>query len=168
MRIPGAVALYKQALPLTFNGLAIGNDLSNRTSVVSASTSWTIWYDPVTGENRRSSAADGLLWAADQQRDSLTVLTTHKVARVLLDESMTATGVSFACFNGSSPSPDLFSVYAAKGVILSAGSLGSGPILERSGIGRADILSAAGVKQVVDLPGVGANLIVRVMPSASY
>lgn len=158
MRIPGAVALYKRALPLIFPGLTIGDDLSNRTSVVSASTSWTIWYDPVTGKNRRSSAADGLLWAANQQRDCLTVLATHKVAKVVFDEAMTATGVSFASNNGSSPSPNLFNVYASKGVILSAGSLASGPILERSGIGRADILSAAGVKQMVDLPGVGSNL----------
>ncbi|KAH8898782.1 GMC oxidoreductase [Thozetella sp. PMI_491] len=157
MRIPGAIELFKQSLPQAFPGLTIGNDLSNRTSVVSASTSWTIWYDDVTGKLRRSSAADGFLWAADQQRDCLTLLSSHKVAKVLFDEDLVATGVSFVPNDGSS-APANFSAYAAKGVILSAGSLASGPILERSGIGRKDILNAAGVDQLIDLPGVGSNL----------
>ena len=61
MRIPKAQALYNGALPLVFNGLTIGDDLSNRSTIQAASTSWTIWYDPVTGKNRRSSAADALL-----------------------------------------------------------------------------------------------------------
>jgi hypothetical protein len=164
MRIPGAIQLYKQALPLAFTGLIIGNDLSNRISVVSASSSWTIWYDPVTGKNRRSSAADGLLWAPDQQRDHLTVLATHKVAKVFFDKHMTAKGVEFLPSNSSS-STNVFKAYAAKAVILSAGALASAPILERSGIGKASILKAAGVKPLVDLPGVGSNLNVIFLPS---
>ena len=161
MRIPGAIAIYKKALPLVFPGLNIGNDLSNRTSVVSASSSWTIWYDPVTGKNRRSSAADGLLWAPSQQRRSLTVLATHKVDRVLFDKSTRATGVVLvrnANETGNSSASQPVKVFAAKEVILSAGSLASAPILERSGIGRDIILKAAGVKQLVELPGVGSNL----------
>ncbi|KAG6009977.1 hypothetical protein E4U21_000748 [Claviceps maximensis] len=157
MRIPGAVKLYKEALPHAFPGLSISNDLSNRSSVVSASTSWTIWHDPVTGEMKRSSAADALLWAPGQQRSSLTVLANHTVDKVHLDQSLRANGVRF--------SPTLFRnskqqyvVKAAKSVILSAGALASAPILERSGVGKASVLSAAKVKQVVHLPGVGANL----------
>ncbi|KAH8901341.1 GMC oxidoreductase [Thozetella sp. PMI_491] len=158
MRIPRAVSLFKQALPLVFSGLNVGDDLSNRTSVVSASTSWTIWYDPVTGKNRRSSAADGLLWAANQQRNLLTVLANHKVDKVVFDEHMVARGLVFVPNNRSSPSRPLSTVYAKKGVILSAGSLGSAPILERSGIGQKSVLHAARVRQLVDLPGVGLHL----------
>ncbi|KAF3912941.1 hypothetical protein ABW20_dc0104519 [Dactylellina cionopaga] len=156
MRIPKAVALYKKALPFAFSGLTIGNDLSNRTSVVSASTSWTIWYDSVTGKNRRSSAADGLLWSPDQQRDCLTVLANHTVDRVLFSKDMAAKGVVFG--SKSTAEGKMSRAYAKKGVVLSAGTFGSAPILERSGVGNAVALKAAGVKQLLDLPGVGANL----------
>ena len=165
MRIPGSVALFKQALPLVFPGLVIGNDLSNRTlPTVSASTSWTIWYDPVTQKNRRSSAADGLLWAQGQQRDCLTVLATHTVDRVLF-EATKAIGVTFTRSKIANVTSGTSRVYTKKGVILAAGSLASAPVLERSGIGRASILEKAGVKLLVDLPGVGSNLNVGAQPA---
>jgi len=154
MRIPGAQKLYKEALPLVFPGLTIGNDLSKRTTNVSASASWTIWYDPVTGKNKRSSAADGLLWAAEQQRDSLTILANHKVDKVLFDKKMNAVGIVF----GQNSTTKLSTVYAKGEIILAAGTLGSAPILERSGVGKASTLKAAGIKQLVNLPGVGAHL----------
>ncbi|THH04060.1 hypothetical protein EW145_g5799 [Phellinidium pouzarii] len=155
MRIPEGQKLYKEALPLVFNGLTAGDDLSNRTSIVSASTSWTIWYDEEIKQNRRSSAAFALLYAADQQRDSLTVLAEHKVAKVLLRKDLSAYGVQFG---NASEGTTLYSVYAQKEVILAAGSLATAPILERSGIGSGRILRNAGIKQVVELPGVGVNL----------
>lgn len=164
MRIPRAVELYKESLPLVFPGLMIGNDLSNRSldGTVSASSSWTIWHDYDTGENRRSSAADGYLWASGQQRESLTVLTNHKVDRILFCEDLTASSVVF----GTKPGADvpgshsgLHVVHANKEVILAAGSLATAPILERSGIGSSGVLDAAGVQQLVDLPGVGVNLV---------
>lgn len=164
MHIPKAVALYKEALQLTFPGLTISNDLSNRSadSTVSASTSWTIWYDNVTGENMRSSAADALLWAPDQQREKLTVLANHKVDKVIFSNNLTAVGVQFGAKPGSDVPgslPGLYTVQATKEVILAAGALASASILERSGIGNAIILEAAGVQQLVDLPGVGCNLV---------
>ncbi|KAK3369924.1 GMC oxidoreductase [Podospora didyma] len=158
LRIPKAVALYKEALPLVFPGLAIGDDLSNRTAVSSATSMYTIWHDPVTGKNRRSSAADGYLWPPSQQRATLTVLATHKVDRVLFGHDLTAAGVVFLPTNGSVPSSKGPRVYATKGVILSAGSLATSAILERSGVGDPGVLKAAGIKRLVDLPGVGAHL----------
>ncbi|KAM7189607.1 GMC oxidoreductase [Rhypophila sp. PSN 637] len=161
MRIPGAVDLYKQALPIVFPGLTPGGDLSNRTSVSMATTPYTIWHDPVAGKNRRSSAADGLVWAPDQQRQTLTILADHKVDKVIFDKRLTAKGLMFlpTISNTSSSRPlARFQVHARKGVILSAGALATPPILERSGIGRADVLKAAKIPRMVDLPGVGANL----------
>ncbi|KAI5120562.1 hypothetical protein M0805_002512 [Coniferiporia weirii] len=155
MRIPEGQKLYKEALPYAFQGLTIGNDLSNRTSIVSASTSWTIWYDEETKTNRRSSAAFALLYAEDQQRDELTVLAEHKVAKVLFHSNLTAYGVQFG---NQTEGETLYNVYASKEVILAAGSLATAPILERSGIGAAAVLKSAGVTQLVDLPGVGLNL----------
>ena len=135
MRIPEAQRLYKEALPQVFPGLKVGDDLSDRKTIVSASTTWTIWYDPVTSANKRSSAAYGLLYAANQQRDSLTVLAEHKVAKVLFDNdsNLKARGLQF----GSASDGNLYEVYAKKEVILSAGSLASPGILERSGIGSS-------------------------------
>ncbi|KAG6041914.1 hypothetical protein E4U41_000402 [Claviceps citrina] len=157
MMIPNAVKLYKEALPHAFSGLRIGNDLSNRTSVVSASTSWTMWHDTTTGKMRRSSAADALLWAPSQQRVSLTVLANHTVHRVRFDQGLKARGVSFSP-TLSRNTDAIFNVKAARSVILAAGTLATSPILERSGVGKAEILSAVKVKRLVDLPGVGANL----------
>lgn len=171
MRIPRAVKLYKEALPHAFPGLTISNDLSNRTSVVSASTSWTIWHDPVTGKMKRSSAADALLWAPGQQRLSLTVLANHTVDKVNLDQNLKANGVRFSP-TLSRDSKQQYVVKAAKSVILAAGTLATAPILERSGVGKASILSAAKVKQLVDLPGVGTNLnvcqLVLLFPSKPF
>ncbi|KAL5522853.1 hypothetical protein ACEPAG_8871 [Sanghuangporus baumii] len=156
MRIPQSQSLYKEAVPIIFPGLTIGNDLSNRTSTDSASTSWTIWYNPETQKNTRSSAAYGLLYASSQQRVTLTVLAEHTVAKVLFksDSDLTAKGVQF----GNASDRGLFEAYASKEVILAAGSLATAPILERSGIGSSSILSKAGVKTLVNLPGVGRNL----------
>ncbi|KAG6084690.1 hypothetical protein E4U33_003005 [Claviceps sp. LM78 group G4] len=157
MRIPRAVRLYKEALPHAFPGLSISNDLSNRSSVVSASTSWTIWYDTETGLMKRSSAADALLWAPSEQRSSLTVLANHTVDKVNFGRDLKANGVRFSptLFRNAEQQ---FNVKAVKSVILAAGTLATAPILERSGVGKTRVLSAAKVKQVVDLPGVGANL----------
>lgn len=164
MRIPDAVQLYKDSLPLVFPGLTIGNDLSHRTlnGTVSASSSWTIWYDEDSGENRRSSAADGYLWANDQRRDTLTVLTNHKVDKILFGETLTGKSVTFGIKPGADvpgSQPGARTVHANKEIILAAGSLATSTVLERSGIGRSDILEAAGIHQLVDLPGVGVNLV---------
>lgn len=164
MRIPHAVELYKESLPLVFPGLNIGNDLSNRSvdGTVSASSSWTIWHDGSSGVNRRSSAADGYLWASGQQRASLTVLTNHKVDRILFDDDLTAVSVIFGTQPGldvPGSQPGQHTVHAGKEVILAAGSLATAPVLERSGIGSSEVLAAAGIEQLVELPGVGVNLV---------
>jgi choline dehydrogenase len=79
MRIPVAQALYKAAMPIAFPGLKLSKDLSKRNvgGSTMASTVWTIWFDAVAGFNKRSSAAYAYLYAPDQQRSTLTVLTGH-------------------------------------------------------------------------------------------
>ncbi|KAM3515328.1 hypothetical protein MY11210_001069 [Beauveria gryllotalpidicola] len=158
MRIPRAVRLYKRALPEAFPGLSIGNDLSNRTSFVSASASWTMWLETSTGKMRRCSVADALLWAPSQQRQALAVLANHTVTSVLFDNDKAARGVAFADSPSTSFNRPIYQVRARKSVIMAAGALGSAPILERSGIGNRKILAAAKIQQLVDLPGVGAHL----------
>ncbi|KAJ6581150.1 hypothetical protein B0H19DRAFT_1113941 [Mycena capillaripes] len=152
MRIPEAQAVYKAAIALVF-GIDDSPDLSARTGSVSASTSWTIWWDPVAEVTRRASAAYSLLYPQSQQQDTLTVLAEHKVAKVVFNKNLKATGLQFGPTSGGS----LYTVNARYEVLLAAGSLATPPILERSGVGRKSVLDAAGVKQLVDLP-VGLNL----------
>lgn len=151
-RIPLLQPIYKAAMKLIF-GTPLSKDLSSRTSSVTASTSWTIQWDPVAKINRRISAAYGWLYPASQQRDTLTVLTGHIVGKVTF-KGTKATGFEFGPADGG----QLRTVTARKEVILAAGTLGTAPILERSGVGSKTILNKFGIKQVVDLPGVGLNL----------
>ncbi|KAJ6516811.1 hypothetical protein C8R47DRAFT_1268497, partial [Mycena vitilis] len=158
MRIPTAQTIYKAAIALVF-GIEDSPDLSDRTGSVSASTSWTIWWDPTnlifpTQITRRASAAYSLLYPQSKQLPTLTVLTEHKVAKVIFDKNMKATGLQYGPASGGT----LQTVNVKREVLLAAGSLATPPILERSGVGSKSILKAAGVKQLVDLPGVGLNL----------
>ncbi|KAJ7173724.1 hypothetical protein C8R46DRAFT_1083796 [Mycena filopes] len=155
MRIPEAQAIYKAAIALVF-GFPDSPDLSDRKGSVSASTSWTIWWDPVAQITRRASAAYSLLYPHSQQHNTLTVLTEHKVAKVVFDKHKhtKATGLQFGATTGGS----LYTVNAKYEVLLAAGSLATPPILERSGLGSKSVLKSAGITQLVDLPGVGLNL----------
>ena len=53
-------------------------------------------------------------------------------------------------------------------ITLSAGAIASPAILLRSGIGPAADLSALGIAPLVDLPGVGANLIDHPLTQVMY
>ncbi|MGR3485083.1 MAG: GMC family oxidoreductase [Paracoccaceae bacterium] len=95
---------------------------------------------------RRNSAADAYLRPAMEK--GVAVRSGQEVSRLLVEGDRVA-GVVFA--DGST-------LRAAKGVVLSAGSIMSPAILLRSGLGPADDLRAAGIDVVRDMPGVGANL----------
>lgn len=156
MRIPEGQSLYKSAMPAVFSGLTLHDDLSDRTGSAMASTSWTVWNDESTGSNviQRSSAAQAFLYAANQQRSTLTVLHDHKVLKVNFDANIKATGIQFGPANGGT----IMTATANKEVLLAAGSLATPPILEHSGVGDSSILSKFGITTLVDLPAVGRNL----------
>lgn len=80
---------------------------------------------------------------------NLHVLLETEVAKVNIDNSTSATGVTLK---------DGTIINASKEVILSAGTIQSAQLLELSGVGQKAVLEAAGVKQKVELPGVGENL----------
>lgn len=96
---------------------------------------------------RRRSAADAYLHPAIARR-SVTLLTGKSVDRIGFKNGQ-AREVHFA---------DGASIRATKGVILSAGAIGSPSILLRSGIGPKDDLEALGIDVVQDAPDVGQNL----------
>lgn len=95
---------------------------------------------------RRWSAADAYLRPA--QKKGLQVL-PGKVVKTIRFKGDRAHSVHFE---------DGTSVIALKGIVLSAGSIGSPEILLNSGIGPGDDLRKAGIDLVLDLDGVGENL----------
>lgn len=109
--------------------------------------------DPIGIGVSASTAAHGVRsTAADFVKDppsNLRIRTDVSVSRLLFDDKK-CIGVEVA---GSSP------LYAKHEVIVSCGSLDSPKILLHSGIGPADQLEKFGIKQLIDLPGVGQNLI---------
>lgn len=105
---------------------------------------------------QRSSSRTGYLDSIDTERSNLHVLTGHQVTKVLFDTSngVTATGVQYA----SNSSATVYTVNAAREVIISGGTINSPAILQLSGIGETSHLSALGIDTVVELPGVGHNV----------
>ena len=98
----------------------------------------------------RISTAIAYLLAA-RRRPNLTIRANSLVNRVVVERGR-AVGVELQTGHGTE-------MVRARRTTLSAGAIGSPAILLRSGIGpRADV-EALGLGTVVDLPGVGANLI---------
>ena len=85
-------------------------------------------------------------------RENLEIWAHTMVDRVVFEDSK-AVGVRAARNGGG------YELVEGRRVILAAGSIASPMILLRSGIGPADGLREHGIDSLVDLPGVGANLI---------
>ncbi len=85
-------------------------------------------------------------------RPNLHVAQGAHICRVLLD-GQRAIGVEFR------QDGQIRQAHASAEVILSAGAYGSPQLLMLSGIGPADELRRVGIDPLIDLPGVGANLI---------
>ncbi|WP_322046558.1 GMC family oxidoreductase [Paraburkholderia sp. J67] len=85
-------------------------------------------------------------------RPNLTVLPHALTTRVVF-ENRRAVGVEYVVKGQKSI------VRARREVVLSAGAYGSPQLLMLSGIGPADALRAQGIQPLVDLPGVGQNLV---------
>ncbi|MBL8580909.1 MAG: GMC family oxidoreductase [Rhizobiaceae bacterium] len=96
---------------------------------------------------RRWSAADAFLRPA-QRKGGLTVLTSRQVDRIAFSKGR-ASEIVFT--DGST-------LGARKGIVLSAGSIGSPEILLRSGVGPAADLAAAGIALTARSEQVGLNL----------
>ena len=100
---------------------------------------------------KRHSTARAFLVPATK-RPNLKVITKALTRRILVENDR-ATGVEFMTGSGSSQT-----AYAAKEVILSAGSFNSPQLLMLSGIGEAEELKKHGIPLKKHLPGVGKNL----------
>jgi choline dehydrogenase len=100
---------------------------------------------------RRGSAARIFLKPALERR-YLHVETRTLVSRVRIEKGR-AVGVDY--MQGG----QIFTAMAEREVIVAGGVYGSAQLLMLSGVGPADHLTSMGVKPLVDLPGVGKNLV---------
>ena len=105
------------------------------------------YYQTTIRAGRRESAATAFL----RPSPNLRVLTGRQVTR-LLTEGRRVTGIATEGPEG----PEDFR--AARGVILSAGAIGSPALLQASGIGPGALLQRLGIPVVLDSPQVGRNL----------
>lgn len=116
----------------------------------------------------RSTGADFI--TNDYARKNITILPNSTVDRVLLEtgsEGIKATGVAVVRTLDGTKSE----FKARKEVIISAGSYCSPAILLRSGIGAKEEVEKHGIESIIDLPGVGKNLmdhLVSLLPIYTY
>lgn len=112
------------------------------------------------GGGRRATAADFVTGA--RRRDNLCVVTGAHVDRVLMradgDGGLRAVGVRAVLGDGS-----VLEAGAAREVVVSGGAYCSPNLLNRSGIGARGELETHGIETLVDLPGVGKNLMDHVV-----
>jgi choline dehydrogenase len=100
---------------------------------------------------RRASTARVFLKPVMNRRN-LTVEALTLATRIRI-EAGRAIGVDYTQSGKS------FSAMAAREVLLAGGVYGSPQLLMLSGVGPADHLASVGIKPLIDLPGVGKNLI---------
>ena len=103
-------------------------------------------------KGQRSSTATDYLDPA-KTRKNLEIITGAQVQKILLD-GISATGVRYKKDDGQ-----IVETHARREVLLSAGAVGSPQLLMLSGIGPASHLQSVNVPVIVDLPGVGQNLM---------
>ncbi|TQS33936.1 hypothetical protein Golomagni_05704, partial [Golovinomyces magnicellulatus] len=115
---------------------------------------WPQTLDPV--KNVRSDAATSFYWPIVQQRHNLKLFngTVSHLTWTPRCKTPKASGVVYI-----NPKGDKVQLNAKKEVILAAGSLRSPLILERSGVGSKKLLQSMGISTILDLPGVGENMI---------
>jgi alcohol oxidase len=118
------------------------------------------WLRYVGPDGLRQDAAHRYLHPLLQSGNypNLHVLVEHKTKRVLFDDKLNATGVELqSSSRDKHTSFGSLEIKARRLVVLSSGANGTPLILERSGVGDSQVLKRAGVRQLVDLPGVGAD-----------
>ncbi|WP_119698223.1 GMC family oxidoreductase [Microbacterium halotolerans] len=86
-------------------------------------------------------------------RENLSILTEHRVKRIVFDDERRAVGVDVQAADLAGT----VRIGAGREVILSAGAIDSPKLLMLSGVGPADHLAEVGVDVLVDSPGVGSH-----------
>lgn len=106
-------------------------------------------------EGLRTTAADFI--TKGQPQHNLTIMVNATVDKIIIEGSgnkLKARGVAIVGNEGTKNE-----VFARKEIIVSGGAYCSPNILNRSGIGAKEELEKLGVEPLVNLPGVGKNLM---------
>ena len=129
-----------------------------------------LWLVPLaTAHGRRTGTREHILRAAAEPHGNLVVQTHALVARVVLDDGLTAVGVEYldvphaygADPRAAHPTQPIAAskrVLVRNEVILAGGAFSTPQLLKLSGIGPREELEAHGIPVRIDLPGVGENL----------
>ncbi|KAI0270555.1 hypothetical protein BC834DRAFT_967324 [Gloeopeniophorella convolvens] len=149
---------------LIAESVAAGNALGIRTSGNPETGNATGFFTPARAVDPRTGTRSSALTAyfePNVNRTNLVVLTGAEATKVLFrprDESdkkapRVAEAVEFVSEGKT------YTVHAKKEVIISAGTFKTPQLLELSGIGDRSLLKGFGIETLVDLPGVGENLL---------
>ena len=109
-------------------------------------------YQFMNNKGKRSSAAYAFI-EPQKNNPNLNLKLRTKVQKIIIENNK-AIGVEYINANN-----EVFKRFANKEVILTSGSFITPKILMLSGIGNEKDLSTFGIKCIVNLPGVGENLI---------
>ncbi len=107
------------------------------------------WFTLNQRNGIRQSSSVAYLHPLDELSSNLTVLTETKIRKILLDDHGDAIGAE----------TDRGDIYAGREVIVCCGAFDTPKLLLLSGIGPEERLRDTGVTTLVDLPGVGENLL---------
>ncbi|HEY5990165.1 MAG TPA: GMC oxidoreductase, partial [Streptosporangiaceae bacterium] len=127
-----------------------------------------LWQIPLAVRRGRRNGSRERIWDVSRRYpDRLHVRTGCLATRVLLDDSLTATGVEFVATPhayrcdptpAGGPMPPRQRAWAAREVVLAGGAFNTPQLLKLSGIGPSAELAPLGIDVRLDLPGVGRNL----------
>ncbi|UZJ55738.1 hypothetical protein CBS101457_005058 [Exobasidium rhododendri] len=148
-------AAFSGALTSLFN-VSYGGDLG---SGLAQGSAFLAKFCLPSQFNTRVSAASAYYTPVETSRNNLFILINHQATRIIWSQDgsglkKTASGVEYQ----NKEDGPLYKVNA-KQVIIAAGTLRSPMLLELSGVGDSSVLRTIGVQQVINLPGVGTNLI---------
>ena len=138
-----------------FNGVGMQTQDSLNTGVLNGSAYSTLSIDPRNGH--RSSSESSFLQAA-LLNGTAPMIYKNSLARQILFNGTTATGVLVTTAGSYGISPVNYTLTAAKEVIVSAGTFQSPQLLMVSGIGPQATLQQHGIQVVKNLAGVGQNM----------
>ena len=107
------------------------------------------WFTLNQRDGIRQSSSVAYLHPLNELPPNLTILTDTQIRKVLLDADGDAVGAE----------TDRGTIYAGREVIICCGAFDTPKLLMLSGIGPEEHLREVGVEPLVDLPGVGENLL---------